>query len=189
MPCHRVNNPAGSCAIVDCAAKERASEFLAKEEEPGEDQAPWYRRRDYKGNLTEEEKRELDHFRLLAQQPGGSHPADHNLPEEVNLYISKLKIELHDERGTVLMGRVLLLNGIGVLMLASFFGWSLFKVDHEGSALTFLGGVLFIVVPWFYYSREQKKLGDQLFDYDGRTFEWELNYIAKRRKPEHDDYD
>jgi hypothetical protein len=52
---------------------------------------PWYRRRDYKGNLTEDEKRELDHFRWLAQQPGGKHPADHDLPEEVDLYISKLR--------------------------------------------------------------------------------------------------
>jgi hypothetical protein len=155
-----------------------------------EDRMPWYRRRDYKGNLTEDEKRELDHFRWLAQQPGGKHPADHDLPEEVNDYISKLKIELHDERGTLLMGRALFVSGFGVLMLASFFGWSPVKVNHEGSVLMFLLGVLFIVVPWFYYSREHKKLGDQLFDYDGIRVEWELNYIAsRRRKPEHDDDD
>ena len=155
-----------------------------------EDRVPWYRRRDYKGNLTENEKRELDHFRWLAQHPGGKHPADSDLPEEVSLYISKLQIELHDERGTLLMGRVLLASGLGVVMLAGFFGWSPFKVNHEGSTLTFLLGVLFIVVPWFFYFHEQKKLGDQLMDREGIMVEWELNYIAsRRRKPEHDEYD
>ena len=154
-----------------------------------EDQVPWYRRRDYKGNLTEDEKREFDHFRWLAQQPGGRHPADHDLPEEVDLYISKLKIELHDERGTLLMGRVLLASGFGVLMLASFFGWSPFKVNNEGSMLMLLFGVVFIVAPWFYYVREAKKLGDQLFDYDGIRMEWELKHLFKTRRPEHEDND
>ena len=89
-----------------------------------EDQVFWYRRRDYKGNLTEDEKRELDHFRWLAQQPGGKHPADHDLPEEVIDYISKLKIELHDARGTLLMGRTLFLTVTGVFLLwCVFFGW------------------------------------------------------------------
>jgi hypothetical protein len=53
----------------------RLRDVLAKEEDR-EDRMPWYRRRDYKGNLTEKRKERIDHFRWLAQQPGGKHPAD-----------------------------------------------------------------------------------------------------------------
>jgi len=155
-----------------------------------EDQVPWYRRRDYKGNLREDEKRELDHFRWLAQQPGGKHPSDYDLPKEVTDYISKLEFELHDARGTLLMGQVLFASGLGVLILASFFGWNWFPVNHDGSALALLLGVLFIVVPWIFYFREQKKLGDRLFDFDGGRTEWEQHYVvSKRRKPKPEHYD
>src|SRR4051794_24465203 len=91
-----------------------------------EDQIPWYRQPGYKGNLTEDEKRELDSLRWLAQQPGGKHPAAEysDLPEEVQSYISKLEFELRDERGTVLIGQVLVACGIGVFIITSHFGWS-----------------------------------------------------------------
>ena len=137
-----------------------------------EDQIPWYRRRDYKGDLTEDEKRELDHFRWLAQQPGGKHPADHDLPEEVIDYISKLKVELHDARETLLMGRVLIPGGFGVFIL-----WLGFFGEKPVSLTGFLFGVSLIVGSSLYYFREHKKLKDQLKDYDGIRKEWELNYI------------
>lgn len=38
---------------------------MAKEQ----DWTPWYRRKEYKGNLTEEEKRHLDSFRLEEKHP------------------------------------------------------------------------------------------------------------------------
>ena len=41
---------------------------------------PWYRRKEYKGNLTEEEKRHLDSFRLDEKHPAA---AVEDLPEEV----------------------------------------------------------------------------------------------------------
>src|SRR3954451_19161342 len=68
--------------------KEEARQFI-----------PWYRERSYKGNLTEEEKRELDSYRWMAQQPGGKHPAAEygDLAAEVQSYISKLEIELYDK--------------------------------------------------------------------------------------------
>ena len=114
--------------------------FWRKKKNP-EDQMPWYRRRGYKGDLTEDEKRELDSLRWLAQQPGGKHPAaeysDLLLPDEVRTYISKLEIELHDERGTLLMGRVLVATGLGAFLLASYFGW-IGPMNHESSTLSFL---------------------------------------------------
>jgi hypothetical protein len=55
---------------------------------------PWYRARDYKGDVTEEEKRELDSFRHRESE-GGEHPSASygDLPKEVQLYISKIEIE------------------------------------------------------------------------------------------------
>jgi hypothetical protein len=66
-------------------------------------------------------------------------------------------------------------------MLAGSFGWSPFKVNHEGSPFALLAGLLFIVVPWLYFFREEKKLGDQLMDDEGIMVEWELKYIASKR--------
>jgi hypothetical protein len=49
---------------------------------------PWYRAPNYKGDLTEDEKRELDLFRYRAERHGIKHPAAtyDDLPEEVGSY-------------------------------------------------------------------------------------------------------
>jgi len=54
---------------------------------------PWYRSRNYKGDMTETEKRQLDAFRA---QP--KHPATRteDLPEEVRDYINGIELELYD---------------------------------------------------------------------------------------------
>lgn len=58
---------------------------------------PWYRARNYKGNLTEAEKRELDLLRHRESE-GGEHPSANYgyLPEEVQSYLSKIEIERYD---------------------------------------------------------------------------------------------
>jgi len=148
-----------------------------------DDQIPWYRQRAYRGNLTEDEKRELDSFRWLAQQPGGKHPAAEysDLPEEVQSYISKLEIELHDERGTLLMVRVLVASGIGILIIANYFGWRI--PINNGSMWSLLGGLFLIVFGWVYYFRDEKRLRNQ-FRGGGATerirTEWELEYIVSK---------
>jgi hypothetical protein len=58
---------------------------------------PWDRSPKYKGNLTEDEKRELDSFRFREKSYNEKHPASHDLSEEVTMYISKLQIELYDK--------------------------------------------------------------------------------------------
>ena len=77
------------------------------------------------GRSDRRRKERTHSLRWLAQQPGGKHPAaDYDdLPDEVRSYIIKLEIELHDERGTLLMGRVLVATGLGAFLLASYFGW------------------------------------------------------------------
>ena len=149
-----------------------------------EEQTPWYRRRRYTGNLTEDEKRELDALRWSAQQPGGKHPAAEysDLPEEVQSYISKLEIELHDERGTVLMGRVLVASGIGAFIVASYFGRSV--PSNHGSTLSLLGGLVFVVFAWFYYFWEEKKLRNEFWAGGASErirSEWELEYVVSKK--------
>jgi len=124
--------------------------FWRKKKDP-EEQIPWYRQRGYKGNLAEDEKRELDSLRWLAQQPGGKHPAAEfsDLADEVRSYIIKLEFELRDERESRLMGRVALAFCFGVFLLASYFGWFV-PTTHQDSTASLFVGLLFIVFPWFF---------------------------------------
>ena len=57
------------------------------------DWKPWYRRKDYKGNLTEDQKRYLDSFRN-----GKPHPATsfNDLPEEVQERLTELECEVKE---------------------------------------------------------------------------------------------
>src|SRR4051812_48997209 len=80
---------------------------------------PWYRARNYKGDLTEAEKRELDALRM---QP--KHPAveANNLPEEVQSYLNKKELELYDKKQDSAAGRALILSAIGAALLYLNYG-------------------------------------------------------------------
>jgi hypothetical protein len=56
---------------------------------------PWYRARDYKGDLTENEKRQLDSFRMRREHPAARYDT---LPREVKLYLGELTLEVYDRR-------------------------------------------------------------------------------------------
>src|SRR5215213_9302385 len=77
---------------------------------------PWYRAPNYDGDLTEAEKRELDAFRM---QP--KHPAAriYELPGEVQSYISKIEIELYDQKQERAAGRALVLSASGAAAVVS----------------------------------------------------------------------
>jgi hypothetical protein len=100
---------------------------------------PWYRARNYNGNLTEAEKRELDSFRHRESE-GGEHPSASygDLPEEVQSYLSKIEIEYYDLIQQTLVGRCLLLSGVGLFLLLNHFGWISLKYD---STEVFLAGL------------------------------------------------
>jgi hypothetical protein len=162
---------------------------MFKRKQKKKETLPWYRQRSYKGNLTEEEKRELDSFRWLAAQPGGKHPAAEysDLPNEVQMYISKLEIELYDEIQQALVGRVFLISGIGAFYLANYFGWISVKWDLPELALlsTFL-----MIAPWLYYVWKWRKNADQFSERgtEGIRTEWELEHVvSKKMKPLEDE--
>ena len=60
-----------------------------------EEWVPWYRERNYKGTLTEVEKREFDAFRSNPKHPAASFD---ELPQEVQNYIDELEFELYDRK-------------------------------------------------------------------------------------------
>jgi hypothetical protein len=65
--------------------------------------AAWYRHRNYKGNLGEDQKMELDSIRW--QSKSGRHPAAklEDLPKEVQEYISNLEYEIAEEKSSMSM--------------------------------------------------------------------------------------
>ena len=119
---------------------------------------PWYRRRNYKGDLTEQDKVELDSFRLAAMKPGGVCRATDvsELPDDVLSYIAKLEIELHDSLGSSIFGRALAYAVVGAFIVASSLGWT---PKYESQIWPWFG-VLLIVLAIVYYFWEEKRLRD-----------------------------
>jgi hypothetical protein len=119
--------------------------FGKKRKEP----LPWYRARNYNGNLTEAEKRELDSFRHRESE-GAGHPSANydDLLEEVQSYLSKLEIERYDLIQETLVGRCFLLSGVGLFLLLNHFGWISLKYS---STEVFLAGVFLLLAPWVHY--------------------------------------
>jgi len=159
--------------------KEEARQFI-----------PWYRERSYKGNLTEEEKRELDSYRWMAQQPGGKHPAAEygDLAAEVQSYISKLEIELYDKVQGEPVFAALLLNAVFGFYLLNYLGWIAPKYDSDWLAVL---SVLMLLIPWVYYAVRFRRNADKFWrkaGSEGIRFEWEVDHVtSKSMKPRYDE--
>jgi LPXTG-motif cell wall-anchored protein len=143
---------------------------------------PWYRARDYKGDLTEAEKRQLDAFRT---QP--THPAARldQLPEEVRDYIREIDLELY-ERKEQEVGLMILLGLSGaVLLVLNYFG----VLAATSVNWSYVGGALLLAAAWFFYKRRRHK-NKTAEEPDGIAIRptdeailraWELNYIVEAR--------
>jgi hypothetical protein len=148
---------------------------------------PWYRRKKYNGNLTEEEKRHLDSFRLEEKHPAAK-PDD--LPEEVLSYFSELQLAVYDQKQDNLTKMWFLLTGFGAFLIFMAYretGWLSPLFGYV------LGGAM-IAFAWIYYSREFKKNADTLWiNQEGKgvpssslekKFQeyWELDHIDNFRR-------
>ena len=114
---------------------------------------PWYRERNFKGNLTENEKRQLNSFRMRE-----SHPAATNgsLPEEVQRYISSLEMEVYDRKQGSLVGGCLVVSVIGAFFLVRYIvGY------QEGSFWAYTWALCLLVLPWIYYPIQWRKNADE----------------------------
>ena len=111
---------------------------------------PWYRAQDYKGRLTEAEKRELDAFRARPRHPAFDYG---DLPEHVEMYISGLEVEadeLRQERATC---RAIVFSlGGAVLLYANHFGFT-----PRNSIWDYVFGIALVIVPWIAYQFEQRR--------------------------------
>ena len=148
---------------------------------------PWYRRKEYKGNLTEEEKAYLDSFRLEEKHPA---VAFEDLPEEVQGYVTELELIAYDAKQDGVVTKAFVLTAIGVLVIYLAYrelGW-LFPL------LGYVVGGAVIAFAWVNYSREWKKNADGFWIEQAgervpysRTEEklqeyWELDAISRFRK-------
>ena len=134
---------------------------------------PWYRATDYKGNLTEAEKRQLDGFRALPRHPAFEYG---DLPEHIEMYISGLEIEAYDLKQERLLGRALFFSIIGAVVLyANHFG-----INRRDSILDYVFGAALLIVPWIAYPVRWRKNADVFAPAsEGILKEWELDYVTK----------
>lgn len=147
---------------------------------------PWYRRKGFRGNLTELEKRHLDSFRSAERHPAAQY---HDLPDEVQQYICEIELALYDRKQEALIGVTVGLTGIGAFLL--------FVAYHDltwGAPLTnYLLGAGLIVLAWGRYVHVWKKNAEDLWIKNegpgipfSRTQEaiqrnWELEEISRFR--------
>lgn len=146
---------------------------------------PWYRQPRYRGKMAEEEKRHLDGIR-----DRGAHPAVRyeQLPEEAQRYINELEMEAYDAKQQALVGRTVLLSGVGALLIAADF-FHLLDLTNSWAAIV---AVPLLVLPWLFYVWQWRRNADEFMPPHGPadgeipTDEklreaWELDYIVKRR--------
>lgn len=148
----------------------------------GPERLPWYRARNYKGNFTEAEKRQLDAFRA---QP--KHPATRteDLPEEVQDYINRIELELYDHKQQDAVGQAFFYSLIGAALLALHYTGCL-KATPTPWIYAF--DVLILVSPWFFYGYRWKKNAEEFHDPTDEVIrkEWEIIYVIAMRGQQRD---
>jgi hypothetical protein len=115
---------------------------------------PWYRRKDYRGNLTEEEKRFLDGLRQSGQHPASAYD---ELPEEAQMYILELEQSVYDAKQSKATYTFLLMAAIGLFTIFGSYRDSLWLAPIVG----YLSGAGMIFIGWLLYSREFKRNADE----------------------------
>lgn len=130
-------------------------DWLRPQRKSSSERLPWYRARDYSGNFTEAEKRELDAFRMQALHPAYQYNA---LPSHVEAYIARLEVEMDElKQGRTTM-RALAPTLFGaVILYVTHFG-----VRPSDSIWDYLIGLAFIILPWTGYRSELRKNADDL---------------------------
>ena len=163
---------------------------MAKEQ----DWTPWYRRKEYKGNLSEEEKRHLDSFRLEEKHPAA---AIEDLPEEVQGYLSELELAVYDAKQEGVATKAFVLTGIGALVI--FLAYR--ELGWLSPLIGYVTGGAIIAFAWVNYSGEWKKNAEGLWIKQkgrgipfSRTEEklqeyWELDEIGRFRRQREADVD
>lgn len=145
---------------------------------------PWYRQKDYKGDLTEAEKRQLDAFRASGEHPSAN-PG--SLPEEVKGYISNIESEKYDRKSDSRFHNTVMITVAGLQMIYIFY------LRHDEYRV--FGYIIIpILIALFWWQNHLESVRD-LDDYlpppgsdkpfptdEGIRREWELRYIFESRQ-------
>ncbi len=143
---------------------------------------PWYRRHDYKGDLTEAEKRVLDAYRMQDKHPATQ---AEDLSEEVQQYIGGLELEIYDDKQVWALNKATLGSAIGALII-----WLSYKGYGDAGHVSYVLGVLLLAVPWLFYRRKWRQNADEFLPDleispnptdEALRVQWELNHIARTR--------
>lgn len=146
---------------------------------------PWYRVRDFKGNLTEAEKRELDSFRSLSKHPAITLE---QLPVEAQNYIGMLELENYDAKQEKVAGEAMLVSALGLALLGAQYVGCM-NATPSGN---FIAGV-FVIAPWFYYKKKWAENADKFNPKsadvprptdEALRCEWEVEYLGNKRRAE-----
>jgi hypothetical protein len=145
------------------------------------DDAAWYRHRNYKGNLTEDEKMELDSIRWQAKS--GIHPAAKidELPDEVIDYISDLENEALEYRKLPHEWAFIIAFCLFIYCILS--GFELIKdIEYLPNIwILLLISIIFLANSFYNIN----KLDNLDFKSDKKLMEkWELDYIIFKRRSE-----
>jgi hypothetical protein len=141
---------------------------------------PWYRARNYKGKLTEDEKRQLDFFRMQEKHPSADYDS---LPEEVKRYIGNLEMEIYDNKQQALVLWTLFFSGVGgYFFIRYILGYA------EGSFFDYVWSISLLILPWIWYRTKFKQNAEEFLPlngpgptYEALLREWELDYITNRQ--------
>lgn len=153
---------------------------------------PWYRQHDYKGKMTEANKRKLDTLRDKERYPSTRW---HSIPEDVRNYISRLELELYDYKQQEAASRLISFCLLVIALMAlNYFGF-----EASTDSWLYVIGIGLIAFSWFSYSRKWKATADEFLPKTARPIskseeeirqEWELEYLTKLYRAErgmHDD--
>jgi hypothetical protein len=140
---------------------------------------PWYRAKNYKGKMTEKQKRLLDTIRFQRSHPAATYEG---LLPEVQNYINRLELEVYDAKQQSLFAGCALLSFLG--------GQSLYRdytSGDEASLLSISYGVIMLGAPWIYYSVKFKKNASEHMPDENPTYptdealrvEWEIEHLSQ----------
>lgn len=145
---------------------------------------PWYRRPDYKGSMTEANKRKLDAIRDQEVHPATKWD---DVPEDVQSYISRLEVEIYDYKQGQAFAGPAVTSVVGVCLVALMY----FGFEPTSEPWRYLLGLALIVVPWFFYKRTWKANAEEFLPSGDRPAsraeeqirqEWELDYLSRLRR-------
>ena len=144
-----------------------------------DDDVAWYRHRNYKGSLSEDQKMELDSIRW--QSKSGRHPAAkfEDLPDEVQDYIAHLEVYVSDTK--FVPSLICIISGILFLIYCaiciiglleySIVLPSIYKMSLASALLIILGSIDY---------RNVKNILEKTTPDSEFLKNWEIDYISKK---------